>query len=239
MKKNRVSLNEYNDYDVNNDSNSTVQAINAYIILPMRNKEYVDSIIRNKDYQKLASNNSGTLYPGKIIAQKPSKERINRYCGSGDYCVYYIAADSKGSKIMNSHHDGEFYVIDPKAVLDIRPYATKQNTGLNQNIEHGENNSSSSFFSHGADAVAESNMKKNTVKLNEAKLKKIVAESVKKILSETLASPSSNTLMKVKELYDYLYDVQEESDATSALYKMITNWLNKQYPGEMNAAIGG
>ena len=70
-------------------------------------------------------------------------------------------------------------------------------------------------------------------------LGQIVAESVKKILSETWARPSEDTLMKAKDLYDYLYDVQEESDATNALYKMITDWLNKQYPGEMNSAIGG
>lgn len=82
-------------------------------------------------------------------------------------------------------------------------------------------------------------MKKNVIKLNENTLRRIVAESVKKILNETWARPSEGTLMKAKELYDYLYDVQEESDATSALYKMITDWLNKQYSGEMNSAIGG
>ena len=82
-------------------------------------------------------------------------------------------------------------------------------------------------------------MKKSVVKLNESQLNKIVAESVKKILSETWARPSEDTLMKVKELYDYLYGVQDESEATSALYKMISDWLNEQYPGEMNAAIGG
>lgn len=59
------------------------------------------------------------------------------------------------------------------------------------------------------------------------------------MLSETWARPSEDTLMKVKELYDYLYNVQEESDATSALFEMIGDWLNKQYPGEMNSAIGG
>ena len=84
-------------------------------------------------------------------------------------------------------------------------------------------------------------MKKNTIKLNEAQLRKVVAESVKKVLNETWEPmrPSENTLAKAKELYDYLYDAQEESDATRALYKMISDWLNEQYPGEMNAAIGG
>jgi len=87
--------------------------------------------------------------------------------------------------------------------------------------------------------ISKKSTNENTVKLSENTLRQIVAESVKKILSETWARPSEDTLMKVKELYDYLYNVQEESDATSALYKMIADWLNKQYQGEMNSAIGG
>jgi len=80
---------------------------------------------------------------------------------------------------------------------------------------------------------------RNTIKLNESQLRKIVAESVKKAMREAMETTSENTLVKVKELYDYLYDVQEESEETRELYDYISNWLNGQYPGEMNSAIGG
>ena len=87
--------------------------------------------------------------------------------------------------------------------------------------------------------VNEESERKGVAKVNESQLRSIIAESVKRVLSESFARPSEGTLMKAKELYDYLYDVQDESDATSALYKMISDWLNEQYTGEMNAAIGG
>ena len=83
---------------------------------------------------------------------------------------------------------------------------------------------------------------KQTVRLTEKQLRKVVADSVKKIINETWnpMRPSEKTLAKAKELYDYLYDAQEESDATCALYKMISDWLNEQIPGgETPSYIGG
>lgn len=93
---------------------------------------------------------------------------------------------------------------------------------------------------------------KNTIKLNEAQLRNLVAESVKRVLRESskeglpsqnvyrqYATPSETTLRQVYYLYDYLYDACEESDATRELYDMITGWMNKQSMGEMDSAIGG
>lgn len=55
-------------------------------------------------------------------------------------------------------------------------------------------------------------MKKNTIKLNEAKLKKIVAESVKKVLME---SQQENLYQTVCNLEEDLKTVIRNTDSTS------------------------
>ena len=95
-------------------------------------------------------------------------------------------------------------------------------------------------------------MKKNTVRLTESQLKKVIAESVKKVLKEMPVKnqPDRETIEKASELIDFLNNNKrgyhiEENHSVEELYNVLIKWLYKYCPwakesaGEYSSALGG